>query len=152
MKVCRLYISLGHNFFGHHELPPGKHPLVECAEIRCAAGRGIKGDRFFEFKDNYKGQITFFASEVFEELCRQLGVNGKSPGVTRRNVITEGVDLNSLVGTEFEIQGVRFAGTAECTPCYWMNEAIAPGAEAALQGRGGLRARILTSGILRVDK
>jgi MOSC domain-containing protein YiiM len=39
---------------------------------------------------------------------------------------------------------------AECKPCYWMDEAIAPGAEALLQGRGGLRARILTSGTLRV--
>ncbi len=34
-------------------------------------------------------------------------------------------------------------------PCHWMNTAIAPGAEAALQGRGGLRARILSNGILR---
>jgi MOSC domain-containing protein YiiM len=152
MKVCHLYISPGHNYFGHHEQPPGEHPLVERAEIRCAAGRGIEGDRFFDFKDNYQGQITFFASEVFETLCDQLGVSGKSPGLTRRNVITEGVDLNSLIGAEFEIQGVRFAGTAECSPCHWMNQAIAPGAEMALQGRGGLRARILTSGIIRIEK
>lgn len=151
MKIRHLYISPGHNFFGHHKLPPGEHPLVERAEIKCVAGRGIEGDRFFDFKDDYKGQVTFFASEVFEELCRKLGVNGKSSGVTRRNVITAGVDLNSLVGVEFEVQGVRFAGTAECSPCHWMNAVIAPGAEAALHGRGGLRARILTDGILRVD-
>jgi MOSC domain-containing protein YiiM len=59
--------------------------------------------------------------------------------------------LNSLVGVEFEIQGVRFAGAAECSPCHWMDQVIAPGAEAALHGRGGLRARILTDGRLRVD-
>jgi len=152
MKICQLYICSGHNYFGHHEQPPGQHLLIERAEIRCVAGRGIEGDRFFDFKDNYKGQITFFASEVFEALCGQLGVVGKSPGVARRNVLTEGEDLNRLIGAEFEVQGVRFAGTAECSPCYWMNDAIAPGAEAALRGRGGLRARILTSGILRVEK
>jgi MOSC domain-containing protein YiiM len=151
VKVSHLYISPGHNFFGHHEQPPGEYPLVECVEIRCVAGRGIEGDRFFDYQENYKGQITFFESEVFEELCRQLGVSGKSPGVTRRNVITAGMDLNSLTGVEFEIQGVRFAGIAECSPCYWMDEAIAPGAEKLLQGRGGLRARILTDGILRAD-
>ncbi len=151
MKVRHLYISPGHNFFGHHEQPPGENPAVEVAAIQCVAGRGILGDRFLDFKDNYKGQITFFASEVFAEVCRQLGVRDKAPGVTRRNVITAGVDLNSLVGVEFELQSVRFAGTAECSPCHWMDEAIAPGAEAALQGRGGLRARILTSGTLRVD-
>jgi len=151
VKVRHLYISPGHNFFGRQGLPAGEHPLVECAEIRCVAGRGIAGDRFFDFKDGYKGQITFFASEVFDELCRQLGVSGKLPGVTRRNVITCGADLNSLVGKEFEIQGVRFLGTAECSPCHWMDEAIAPGAERLLHARGGLRAKILTDGILRVD-
>jgi MOSC domain-containing protein YiiM len=152
VRVCHLYISPGHNFFGHHEQPPGENPAIEVAEIECVAGRGIKGDRFFDFKDDYKGQITFFASEVFEELCRKLGMNGKSPGVTRRNVIMAGVDLNSLVGKEFEIQGVRFEGMTECSPCHWMDEAIAPGAEKLLHARGGLRAKILTDGILRVER
>jgi MOSC domain-containing protein YiiM len=151
VKVRHLYISPGHNFFGHHQGPPGEHPLIECAEIRCVAGRGVEGDRFFDFKDDYKGQITFFAAEVFEELCQQLGVIDKSPGVTRRNVITAGLELNSLVGVEFEIQGVRFLGTAECSPCHWMDAAIAPGAERLLHARGGLRAKILNDGILRVD-
>ena len=59
-------------------------------------------------------------------------------------------DLNSLVGTGFEIQGVRFSGVEQCKPCHWMNSAIGPGAEDWLQGRGGLRARILTDGVLKV--
>jgi len=143
-----LYISPGHNFFGHHEQPPGEHPLIEQTALRCVSGRGVEGDRFFDYKDNYKGQITFFSSEVFEELCRHLGIRDKSPGATRRNVITADVDLNSLIGNEFEVQGIRFAGVAECAPCYWMDRAIAPGAEEFLKGRGGLRARILTDGIL----
>lgn len=115
------------------------------------AGQGLVGDRFFGFKENYKGQITFFAGELFDEICGQLSVGGKSPGVTRRNIITSGVDLNSLIGENFTLQGVEFEGVCECSPCYWMNDAIAPGAEAALKGRGGLRARILTNGKLRVD-
>lgn len=123
--------------------------MLAQTELSCVAGRGIRGDRFFEYKDDYKGQITFFSMEVFEEVCNRLGVRDKSPSVTRRNVITADVDLNSLVGQEFEIQGVRFAGTSECSPCYWMDLAIAPGAEKLLQGRGGLRARILSDGILR---
>ena len=47
------------------------------------------------------------------------------------------------------MQGVRFHGTQECKPCYWMDRAIAPGAEKFLKGRGGLRARILSDGTLR---
>jgi len=80
-----------------------------------------------------------------------LGVDGQSPGVARRNVITAGIDLNRLIGEEFVLQGVRFAGVEECRPCYWMEQALGPGAEAALRGRGGLRARILTDGPLRVE-
>ncbi len=152
LKVERLFVSPGHNFFGHHERPPGEHPTLEVPEIECVAGRGIPGDRFFDFQDDYQGQITFFSSEVFEEICRALGAAGKSPGVTRRNVITRGADLNSLVGRKFEIQGVRFAGMAECSPCHWMDQAIAPGAEKMLHGRGGLRAKILAGGKLRVDQ
>jgi len=45
---------------------------------------------------------------------------------------------------------LRFFGVEECRPCYWMNHAFQhAGAEAAMQGHGGLRARILTSGMLR---
>jgi MOSC domain-containing protein YiiM len=66
-------------------------------------------------------------------------------------VLTRGVDLNTLIGSEFEVQGVRFEGVRECSPCYWMDQAFAPGAEAWLKGRGGLRARILTAGWLKVD-
>lgn len=151
MKVRRLFISSGHNFFGHHEQPPGNHPTIEVGEIECVAGRGIKGDRFFDFKENYKGQVTFFSQETFLAMCSELKLAGKSPGDSRRNIVVEGADLNSLVGKEFEIQGVKFRGTAECSPCHWMDKVFAPGAEHFLQRRGGLRAQILTDGRLCVE-
>lgn len=152
IRIERLYISPGHNFFGHHGQPAGAHPLVEVESVECVAGHGLVGDRFYDFKDDYKGQITFFAAEVFAAVCAAIGVSGQDPGRTRRNVLTRGVDLNTLIGQEFEVQGIRFLGMAECAPCYWMDQAIGLGAEAAMQGRGGLRARILTSGRLTVDR
>jgi len=147
--VGRLYIAAGHNFFGRHGQPPGEYSIVEVPEVECVAGRGLRGDRFFDFKENYKGQITFFASETYEAICRELAVRNRMPSVFRRNVITTGVDLNELIGQEFQIQGVSFRGTEECRPCYWMDEAFAPGANEFLKGRGGLRAVILNNGILR---
>ena len=60
------------------------------------------------------------------------------------------MDLNTLIGKEFEVQGVRFLGTQESAPCYWMNTVFAPGAEEALEGHGGLRAKILSDGVLRI--
>lgn len=152
MKVRHLYISPGHNFFGHHGQSPGGQPTIEVPEVECVAGRGLKGDRFFDFKPDYKGQITFFSQEVFAALCAQLKLTGKSPGLSRRNVVVEGADLSALVGREFEVQGVKFRGMKECSPCHWMNYAFAPGAEAFLQGRGGLRAQILTDGKLHTEK
>lgn len=151
MKIQHLYLSPGHNFLGHHGQPPGENPAIEVLAIECVAGQGIVGDRFFGFKENYKGQITFLDAAVFADVCRQLNVVDKMPGVMRRNVVTGGVDLNTLIGRTFTVQGVDFEGVAECSPCYWMDAAIAPGAEKLLQGRGGLRARILTSGKLLVD-
>ena len=149
MEICHLFISPGHNFVGHHGRGPDTHPMIEISEIECLAGRGIRGDRYFDFKDDYKGQITFFSSEVFEELCSAMQLQACSPARARRNVITRGVDLNELIGQEFELQGVRFLGMEECRPCYWMDGAFALGAQEFLKGRGGLRAKILTDGILR---
>jgi MOSC domain-containing protein YiiM len=151
VHIAHLYTSSGHNFFGHHNQPAGQHSIVEHQEIYCVAGQGVEGDRFFDYKNNYRGQITFFALEVFAEVCRQLGISGKNPGLTRRNVITRGVDLNALIGEEFAVQGIQFFGVEECRPCYWMDKVLGPGAEAALKNHGGLRARILTNGRLRVN-
>ena len=151
MRLLHLYISAGHSYLGHHGMPAGQEPMTEVPEIECVAGKGIRGDRYFDFKDNYKGQITFFAQETYERLCEQFGESGRPSWVFRRNVITQGVDLNTLIGKEFEVQGVQFIGTQEAAPCHWMNEAFAEGAEAALRGFGGLRARVLTDGVLRTD-
>jgi MOSC domain-containing protein YiiM len=150
-RIRHLYYSPGHNFFGHHGQAPGEHPIVECESLRLVAGRGIEGDRFFDYKSDFKGQITFFAEETYEDLRARLDQWDKPPSVFRRNVITRGADLPSLIGREFEVQGIRFLGTEESSPCYWMNHAFADGAEQALAGHGGLRARILTDGTLRVD-
>ena len=123
--------------------------MIEVPVIECVAGRGIRGDRYFDFKDDYKGQITFFSLEIFEELCGAFGLHDCAPAAARRNVITRGVDLNELIGREFEVQGVCMYGTEESAPCYWMNGAFAPGAKEFLKGRGGLRAKILSDGGLR---
>lgn len=149
IRIKHLYVSPGHNFFGHHGEAPGEHPIIERDEVRVMAGHGIEGDRFFDHKQDYKGQITFFADEVYEWLCEKLETWDKPPSVFRRNVVTRGVDLNELIGKEFELQGVRFLGMSESSPCYWMNQAFGDGAETELKGNGGLRAKILTDGVLR---
>ena len=152
MEIAHLYISPAHNYFGHHGRPPDQHPAIEVPRIQCVAGHGIMGDRYFDYKNQYKGQVTFFSFEVFRELCDALNLSGVPSSAARRNVITREVDLNDLIGTKFEVQGVQFEGTEECRPCYWMDQAFASGAHRFLEGRGGLRARILSDGELSVTQ
>lgn len=152
MFVRQIFISPGHNYFGHHGQAPEDYPLVEVERIECVAGHGIRGDRFYDYRENYKGQITFFSAEIFEKLAGKFGLPGKSSGVLRRNVIVSGIDLNELIHEEFEIQGVRFRGTGHCRPCYWLDHAFAPGTEEFLEGNGGLRAAILSDGAIAVGE
>ena len=148
IHLHHMYISPGHNFFGHHGLRPDEHQMLEVNQIKCVAGSGLAGDRFFDYKPDYKGQATLFSMEVHERLQVELK-KVYAPATYRRNLLVSGVDLNELIGEEFEIGGVRFFGSCEAAPCYWMDQAITPGAEKAMRGNGGLRVKILTDGVLQ---
>lgn len=152
LTLHRIFISEGHSYFGRHGKGSLKLPVHEVREIECVAGRGLRGDRFFDHKADYKGQVTLFSAEVFAGLCETLNLPAASPAALRRNLLVSGSDLNELIGHEFELQGVRLIGTEECRPCYWMDEALAPGAEAWLKGRSGLRCRLLSDGWLRTAR
>ena len=152
MRIRQIFISAGHNYFGHHGKPPDDYELVEVPRIECVAGHGIRGDRFYDYREDYKGQITFFSFEVFEKLATHFGLTNKSAGAVRRNVIVSGIDLNELISEEFSIQGVRLRGTAHCKPCYWLDQAVVPGTEKFLEGNGGLRAQILSDGVIAVGE
>jgi MOSC domain-containing protein YiiM len=132
-------------------MDPGTQPMVEVAEVECLAGRGLAGDRFLDHKPDYKGQVTFFELEAFEALREEFAVFDRDVDAFRRNIIVSGQNLRELIGRDFTIQGISFSGAEEAKPCYWMEQAFCPGAEAALRGRGGLRARILTNGTLRAE-
>jgi len=151
MLVRHIFISPGHNFFGHYGKRAGDHPILEVPEAECVAGYGLKGDRFYGYRPDYKGQITFFSGEIVDAVRREFSVPELSPAAFRRNVITEGVDLNSLIGQKFTLQGIELEGTEECRPCAWMDQAVAPKTEDWLKGRGGLRCRILSGGVIRKD-
>lgn len=148
VELHAILTSSGHRYVGHYGKDPLPYEAEEQSEVECVAGRGLRGDRYFDHRENFKGQITFFDLGVLEEVSERFGQEVDLRTV-RRNVFVKGIDLNSLIGKRFQLQGVAFEGVEECKPCFWMDEALAPGAEEALKGRGGLRARIVESGILR---
>lgn len=148
VTIHHLYRSPGHNFFGHHGKPAGETPIEECDQLELVAGSGIVGDRFFDYKPDYKGQITFFDHDLHRQLADKFHLPELAPSAYRRNVLISGIDLNSLIGKTFTIVDIKFAGHSECTPCYWMDQACAPGSEEFLKERGGLRARIREGGTI----
>ena len=150
--IRHLYVSPGHNYFGRPKDGPGDHPTFDAAQIEVRAGKGIVGDRYFGVAAHFDAQITFVAWEVFAAVVDEFGLENVAPRLMRRNVVTEGVNLNQLLGQEFTIDAghgpVRFAGAKPCSPCAWMDAMLAPGAHKFLKGRGGLRARVLSDGML----
>ena len=149
VEVSHLFISPGHNFYGRHGKGSEDHEIIDCDEIELVAGSGIKGDRFFDYKEDYKGQVTLFDGDTYEAVKEELNLAELAPSAFRRNVIVSGMDLNELIGKTFSLGAVELTGSEEAKPCYWMDEACAPGVEKFLKGRGGLRCRITRGGSLR---
>lgn len=152
ITLHHIFISPGHNYFGRPKDGPGAHPTLDVERVEVVAGKGLIGDRYFGVAAHFNAQITFISAEVFNALLAELGVDGPSPVLTRRNIVISGVPLNQLIGQEFTVEAnghsVRFAGVKQCSPCAWMDAAIAPGAQKFLRGRGGLRAQALSDGLI----
>ncbi len=151
-ELIEIWISPGNSFRGRHGMAPGDHDAGSVREIECVAGMGLKGDRYFGYKPDFKGQVTFFDADTVQAVREQFKRPDLSGGEFRRNLIVRGVDLSSWVGKRFRFQGIEFEGSEECKPCHWMDQAVAPGVEEFLRSRfrGGLRARILTTGMLGI--
>ncbi len=150
ISLQHFHIAPGHNYKGRHGLGALDYPIEEMEAIECVAGSGIIGDRFFDYEPDFRGQITFFDRAVYERVMTEIVKGEVSPIVFRRNVIIKGVDLNELIGKRFQIGGLEFTGSCECSPCYWMDESCAPGTFEFLKGQGGLRARIVKGGEMKL--
>ena len=148
-----IYISPAHNYFGKPKDGPGLHPTTDVEAVEVRAGLGLVGDRYYGVPAHYEAQVTFLAAEVFEALLTEFDRDDLAPVLTRRNIVTRGVPLNQLIGQEFTLDAgggpINFLGTKPCSPCAWMDAMLGSGAHAFLRGRGGLRARILTTGTLQ---
>jgi MOSC domain-containing protein YiiM len=139
-------------------------PMESIAAARAVPGRGLEGDRYFSGRGVYSQkpssggrEVTLIEMETIEALCSGVeNAEGEALGLkltaaeTRRNIATAGVALNHLVGQEFWVGQVLLRGTRLCEPCKHLENLTQRGVLGGLVHRGGLRARILTEGILRV--
>jgi MOSC domain-containing protein YiiM len=127
-----------------------KHASV--SEARAVAGYGLEGDRYFgagaEANDPGR-ELTLIESESIEALKVEHGVE-LAPGDARRNVVTQGVALNDLVGREFTAGEVRLRGIRLNEPCDHLAGLTDRRVLRGLVHRGGLRAQIVGGGTIRV--
>lgn len=149
ITIHQIFISDGHDFKGRFNKGRLNNAVREVDSVECVEGRGLVGDRYFDFADDYKGQLSLISTEAIEALELELSIKVEDRSAFRRNVVVSGVDLNALVGQDFRIGTVELRGVEQCKPCFWMDEAIGEGAFSALGERGGLRCRIAKSGLLK---
>jgi hypothetical protein len=123
---------------------------------RALPGRGLEGDRYAVHAGTFSPRtghrpgydLTLIAAEVLD----QLAGDGDPVGflATRRNILTRGIDLDTLVGRSFTIGDVRCYGRRRCEPCAHLEQLHGPGLLRPLIHGGGLRADLLTGGTIEV--
>jgi MOSC domain-containing protein YiiM len=129
------------------------------SEVRAVPGRGLEGDRYFADGGTFSGhavpgrevtELTLIESEVIELLRGEWALDVDERD-SRRNLVTRGVALNALVGKDFCVGPVRLRGAGLCEPCVSLvrspeNSHLLR----ALVHKGGLRAQILSDGLITV--
>lgn len=137
--------------------PQAGAPMQAVPEVEAVAGRGLKGDRYFQQAGTFSRrcdsdqEVTLIELEVLEELERERGLR-LPPAETRRNIVTRGVSLNELVGRTFRVGEVPLRGVKLCEPCKHLMRLAGVDERVirALIHRAGLRAQILQDGRIRV--
>lgn len=139
-----------------HIAPEAEAPVEGLKSVEAVAGRGLRGDRYFQEIGTFTGfegggrDLTLIEAEAIEAIEREAGIDLEQ-GEHRRNITTSDVALNHLVDAEFTVGEVRCRGVRLCEPCSHLqsltdeDEVIS-----ALLHRGGLRADVLDGGTIEV--
>jgi MOSC domain-containing protein YiiM len=124
---------------------------VQVAESALAVeGQGLEGDHRMTKTPGSARQVTLISSEFIEAICRHTGHSSIDPALLRRNLVISGMNMNLLRHQRLQIGEAVLETTALCHPCSRMNEALGPGGAAAMFGYGGLCARIIQTGRMKV--
>jgi MOSC domain-containing protein YiiM len=132
-------------------------PMQALDEAEAIAGEGLIGDRYRDGTGFYSDkpitpgarEITLIAEEALAAVERETGI-ALQPEEHRRNVTTRGVDLDALIGQRFRIGEVLCEGIRSCPPCTHLEEVTGKPVMPPLVHRGGLRARIVEGGWMKL--
>lgn len=127
--------------------PAAGAPVEPREEVHLLAGRGIAGDRYAlgagKFQDSADHEVTLAEAEVAEAV-------GIDPLLMRRNLVTRGASLQTLLGQRVQVGEAVLFLVRPCEPCGYLEGLTRPGLKAQLLRRGGVRARVLQGGAVRV--
>jgi hypothetical protein len=134
--------------------PNSADEMISLSQVRAFADRGLQGDRFFRDSWNAVNRsdkaVSLIEDEVLVLAAEEVGVENLAQ-LTRRNIVTRGVALIDLLGREFTIGAVRMRGIRLFEPCgHLVNVSKLPAIFKALEHRSGLKAAILSDGVIQV--
>lgn len=116
--------------------------------VEAVAGRGLADDRYAH---DGKRQVTLIQAEHLVAVAALVGRPvALDPALLRRNVVVAGLNLLALKGRQFRLGGALLEWTGPCEPCSRMEEALGPGGYNAMRGHGGITARVVAGGLIRV--
>jgi ADP-ribose pyrophosphatase YjhB (NUDIX family) len=129
-------------------------PMQSADEVLAFKGAGLEGDRYsigagFWRDSKVSRDLTLIEGEALDDVQRSTGIT-LTPGEARRNLTTRGIALNDLVGRVFWVGDALCRGTHLCEPCRHLEELTGKPLLRSLVHRGGLRARLLNSAVIRV--
>lgn len=117
-------------------------------QVALDPGSGISGDRYAGRSGNR--HLSLLQSEHLPVIASVLGVAMIDPALLRRNVLVSGINLLALKQKIIRIGAVHIEVTGACHPCSRMETQLGRGGYNAMRGHGGVTARILEGGTIRV--
>lgn len=130
--------------------PARREDMKVVDETMALEGLGLDGDRRCNGTPGSARQVSLINAEHIEVVARILGKDHIDPGLLRRNLVISGLNLQAIRYQRFQIGESIFEATALCHPCTRMDKNLGPGGHAAMLGHGGLCAKIIQSGLIRV--
>lgn len=132
-------------------LRPGRElPMVAVQAVDVEIGSGLVGDRYKGNAES-KRQVTLIQAEHLVALGSLLGRAPIDPVLLRRNIVVTGINLLALHQARFRIGSVLLEGTGLCHPCSRMEAALGPGGYNAMRGHGGITAKVLEAGRVKLN-